>query len=72
MGVFSGDECQTGWGKPPARAMLWASYNERHLALTVLSILVGWMVVHGVGWRGVGRWAVRLGARQGGHTGQAW
>lgn len=30
------------------------------------------MVVHGVGWRGVGRWAVRLGARQGGHTGQAW
>lgn len=28
-------------------------------------------MVHGVGWGGVGRWAVRLGARQGGHTGQA-
>jgi len=28
-------------------------------------------VLHGVGLGGVGRWAVRLGAGQGGHTGQA-
>lgn len=30
------------------------------------------MVVHGIGRGGVGGWAVRLGAGQGGHTSQAW
>lgn len=50
--------------------------NERkcfliYLALTVLSILVGWMVVHSVGGRGVGGWAVRLSTGKGRHTGQA-
>ena len=37
-----------------------------HLALAVLAVLVGGVVVHGVGWRAVGGWAVGLGA------GQAW
>lgn len=44
--------------------------GEAYLALTVLPVLVGRVVVHGVGWGGVGRRAVRLGVGQGGHAGQ--
>lgn len=41
-----------------------------YLALTVLAILVGRMVVHGICRGGVGRWAVRLGVGQGRHAGE--
>lgn len=47
------------------------NYSASYLALTVLAILVGRMVVHGICRGGVGGWAVRLGARQGGHAGEA-
>lgn len=47
------------------------NYSASYLALTVLAILVGRMVVHGICWGGVGGGAVRLGARQGGHAGEA-
>lgn len=46
------------------------NYSVSYLALTVLAILVGRMVVHGICWGGVGRWAVRLRVRQGGHAGE--
>lgn len=43
---------------------------EAYLALTVLAILVGRMVVHGVGRGGVRGRAVRLGVGQGRHAGE--
>ena len=43
---------------------------QTYLALTVLAILVGRMVVHGICRGGVGRWAVRLGVGQGRHAGE--